>query len=73
MADTYGITAEDLARSATLAETMADKLGPLLGAEQRSIAQADRLREREARHRERSYRAATDEATRLADEYRRRW
>lgn len=71
LADTCGRTADDLARAATLAETMAVKMGGLLGAEPVTIAEGDRHREREARDQERSYRAAMEEEMRRANEFRR--
>jgi len=71
LADTCGRTADELARAATLAETMADKMGVLLGAEPGTIAEGDRRREREARDQERSYRTAMEDDIRRASEFRR--
>ena len=60
--------AERHARAAELAETMAETLGPLIGAESAGSPKATASAEREAREKQRAYQAATDEASRLADE-----
>jgi hypothetical protein len=73
LSNTYFDTAEGHARSAELAETMAEKLGRLRGAEQRTIAQEDRRHEREARDQMESHRSAMLKELDREIEYRRRW